>query len=204
MKKLILVFMCLAPVLCAVSCAGAEKVGEYVPGVNTEDGYSSDWLGMEFAPTENLYLATSEEIEELLEISADMLYVDEETGEEVLDWARVTTVYEMMATDEMTGDSVIVMAEKIGDTGIGVDEYIEVLKTQINTQLGVGAVYSSAAKATVAGQKYTRFAYTLNFDGVEIGQTMYLRKQGDRMIAICVTAENEAVENAIISCFKAK
>ena len=92
MKKLGLVLACLMLVLCtAASCsqpAAPAGTGEYAPGVCEDNKYSSDWLAIEFVPTSNLYLSTSDEISALLELSADMFYVDEETGEEYLDWAR--------------------------------------------------------------------------------------------------------------------
>lgn len=205
MKKIALVLSCLIVVLgVAASCGqSVAGVGEYVPGVCDNNKYSSDWLAFKFVPTKNLYLSSADEIEELLELSADMFYVDEETGEEYLDWARVTTVYEMMATDTETGDSVIVMTEKLGSDEIGVDEYIEALKAQMNEQSEITAAFADASQVKVAGGEYTRFAYTLTFEGIDIAQAMYLRKIGDRMVSICITAENEEAEAAIMACFKA-
>ncbi len=208
MKKLALVLACLTVVMCAFASCGEPAApagtGEYAPGVCEDDKYSSDWLAIEFIPTSNLYLSTSDEISALLELSADMFYVDEETGEEYLDWALVTTAYEMMATDTATGDSVIVMTEKLADGDIGVDEYVEALKAQIDTQTEISAAYADMTKVKLAGGEYTRFAYVLNYEGVDVAQAMYLRKIGDRMVSICVTAENEDAEADIMACFKAK
>lgn len=208
MKKLAFVLACLTFILCAVaSCAqtaSSAGEGEYAPGVCDDKKYSSDWLALEFVPTDELYLANSEEIDALLELSADMFYVDEESGEEYLDWARVTTVYEMMATNTENGDSVIVMTEKLANEEIGVDEYIEALRAQIDAQIEITATYSEPTEAVVAGATYTRFAYTLNYDGVDVAQAMYLRKIGDRMVSICITAENDSAEADIMACFKAK
>ncbi len=208
MKKLALVLACLTFVLCAVASCGVPATpagtGEYVPGACVDNKYSSDWLALKFVPTKNLYLSTSEEIDALLELSADMFYVDEETGEEYLDWARVATVYEMMATNTENGDSVIVMTEKLANEEISIDEYIEALKAQIDAQSEISATYSEPAGAVVAGADYTRFAYTINYEGVDVAQAMYLRKIGDRMVSICITAETEAAEADIMSCFKAK
>ncbi len=207
MKKLALVLACLMLVCTVAACARPAPVageGEYTPGVSDENKYSSDWLALEFVPTDDLYLVASEEINALLELSADMFYVDEETGEKYLDWALVTTVYEMMATNAANGDSVILMTEKLANDEIGVDEYIEALKAQIDAQPEIAATYLEPTKAAVAGADYTRFAYIINFDGVDVAQAMYLRKIGDRMVSICITAESEGAEADIMSCFKAK
>lgn len=183
MRKIALLLACCMLVLCcAVSC-GEGAVGEYVPGVRTESGYSSDWLGLTFVPSENMCLSTAEEVEELL--------------------GEGTTVYEMLATDIKTNDSVILMTEEVGDD-ISIEDYIAALKTQMNSQSGISAEFGNTKTVRVGGGKYTRIGYTITYDGYSVGQAMYFMKRGDQMVTICVTAADESSENVIMSCFKAK
>ncbi len=174
-----MLFMC-----CAVSC-GKKPTGEYVPGLLTENCYSSDWLGLEFVPNENMYLSTSAEIEELLG-----------SGEG-------TTVYEMLATDVKTNYSVILMVEKV-DNSLTVSDYIASLKTRMNSENAITTQFDKPEVVRVAGEKYTRIAYTITYGQYSVDQTMFFMKRGNQMVTICVTSSDKNIENEIMSCFRAK
>lgn len=205
MKKLTFILAALMLSLTLVTSCGVTNASSgYVHGTLTENGFESDWLGFEFVPTENLVMASEAEIEELMDMSADLLYTDEKTGKEIIDWAKVTTAYEMMATDITTQSNVIVMAEKLSLSNTTIEQYVEALKSQMGTQLDVSATYGELSEATVAGEKYTRFDYTISAYGIEVDQSMFLRKLDDRMVAICITATGEAEVEAFVACFKGK
>lgn len=187
MKKFaLLLAACMIFMCCAASC-GVQNISvpEYTPGVCTENEYSSDWLGIKFVPSEDMYLSTAAEIEELL-------------GD-----GEGTTVYEMLATDVKTNDSVIVMVETVED-GLTVSDYVDALKMQMSSSEGITAQFGKVEPVRIAGQKFTRISYTIVYGGYGIDQTMYFLKRGDRMVSICVTANDRSAEDAIMSCFKAK
>lgn len=195
MKKLSLILVCITLCTLFASCAGDA----YTPGVNTEDGYVSDYIGLEFVPTENMVMASADELEEMMSLT------DEE--KENLDWSQVVEAYEMMATDEVSGDVVIVMAEKLPDKSMTVEQFVENLKGEIS---GAGSEdsfevnFSEYSEVNIAGKKYMRFEYEIPMYWITFRQVNFIRKLGDRMVVIMIASSNEGAEEMFLSCFKAK
>lgn len=192
MKKLSLILACLIFCTLAASCGA----GAYTPGTTTENGYSSDWLGFEFIPTENMVMASADELEEMMNLT------DEE--KENLDWSQIVEAYEMMATDEASGDAVVVMVEKLSDKNMTVEQFIEDLKGEIAELEEYGITYDENRKVTIAGEEYARFGYGISLGGLNIRQVNFVRKAGDRMVVIMIASSSEGAEEAFLSCFKAK
>ena len=192
MKKLSLILVCI--ILCTLfaSCGA----GAYTPGITTENGYSSDWLGLEFIPTENMVMASADELEEMMNLT------DEE--KENLDWSQIVEAYEMMATDEASGDAVVVMVEKLSDKSMTVEQFVENLKKEVSGFEEYGITYDENKKVTIAGKNYTRFGYEISLGEFSISQVCFIRKISDRMVVIVITSSSEGAEEAFLSCFKAK
>ena len=192
MKKLSLILVCI--ILCTLfaSCAGSA----YTPGITTENGYESDWLGLEFIPTENMVMASANELEEMMGLT------DEEKKN--FDWSQVNEAYEMMATDKDSGDVVVVMAEKLSDKSMTVEQFVENLKKEVSGFEEYGITYDENKKVTIAGKKYTRFGYEISLGELSISQVYFIRKISDRMVVIMITSSNEGAEEMFLSCFKAK
>lgn len=203
MKKIALLLACLMLGMTLLASCGSTSSGAavYAPGATSESGFSSDWLGLTFTPTSGMAMLSQDEIFAMMDLGADAMGMDQSKVE----WAKMVTVYEMMATEVVTGSNVIVMTEKLSVKSITVEQYVDALKTQYNNQLGESAMaYDELGEATVAGEKYTRFVYEMTVNGVTVGQTMLLRKIDDRMVAICITATTADAEQAFINCFSAK
>ncbi len=193
MKKLSLI---LSLVIFCTAILASCGTSAYTPGTLTETGYSSDWLGLEFVPAENMVMASAAELEEMMNL----------TGEEKqnLDWSQVIEAYEMMASDPVNGDSVVVMAEKLYDKSTTVGDFIENLKEEISALSELGITYGEGGTVTIGGEKYTRFEYGISFGGMTISQTSFLRKLDDRMVVITITSSSEDAQEMFLSCFKAK
>ena len=195
MKKLSLILVCITLCTLFASCAGSA----YTPGITTENGYESDWLGLEFIPTDNMVMASADELEEMMDLT------DEE--KENLDWSQITEAYEMMATDKDSGDVVVVMAEKLSDKSMTVEQFVENLKGEIS---GAGSEdsfevnFSEYSEVNIAGKKYMRFEYEIPMYWITFRQVNFIRKLGDRMVVIMIASSNEGAEEMFLSCFKAK
>ena len=205
MKKLALILAALmlgATVITSCnSGAGDDVQKNYSAGTFNENGYTSEWLGLSFVPDKSVVMATETELHELMQISADSsaFYVDEATGEKVLDRSKITSAYEMMATDSQTGSTVFVMAEAVSDD-MTVEQYIEALKTQLSTQVE-GLIFDEPKTKKLGGEKYTCFGYGIEAYGVTLAQSMYLRREGDRIACICFTYSEDSEMEAFLGCF---
>ena len=177
-----------------------KKTATYVLGTSSEDGYYSDYIGLEFVPQGSMVMSTEEELYEAMGLGAEFVGIDKEK----YDWATVGNTYEMMATDITTGSNVIVMAEKLALKNITMDQYVEALKLQFAAVDAMKVTFDSVEEVTFAGQTYTRIDISNEVSGMTIKQVMLLRKIEDRMIAITITAMVDRDEEILLSCFKAK
>ena len=176
------------------------KEAAYVLGTSSEDGYYSDYIGLEFVPQGSMVMSTEEELYEAMGLGAEFVGIDKEK----YDWATVGNTYEMMATDITTGSNVIVMAEKLAFKNITMDQYIEALEKQFEGVDEMTVTFDSVTEVTFVGQTHTRIDLTTSVSGMSIKQVMLLRKIEDRMIAITITAMVDRDEEIFLSCFKAK
>ena len=208
MKKLSLLlafFMTLT--LCFASCGAKVDNTQFTPGVLDNNVYTSEWLGLSFTPTEEIELADPVELEYLMNPPENAYYTDEVTGEEKLDYSKLGTVYDMLATNIGTSSSALIMA-KYADAEMTVESYLESLKAGIESQLASESelgdiVYSESKSVKLAGEKYRTFEYSVNAGEMTLRQTMYIRKAGDRIANICFTYSSAAELESFLNCFKA-
>lgn len=145
-------------------------------------------------------MASDEEINSMMQAGVDTMYEDEETGEMMMDYAQLTTVYEMVAADITTGSNVIVMCEKLPLSGIEVDQYIEAMKAQMeNTTMDID--FGEPETVTLAGVDFSGLTYSLDANGVQTSQTMLLKKVGSRMYAVTFSYQDPAGYEALQACF---
>ena len=203
MKKLSLIIapLMLITVLFASCGTKVDNTAPYTPGVLSDTGFSSEWLGFDFTLAEGMEISDASELGQT--IPDDAKYTDEATGEELIDWSKVDITYEMMATVTETGGNAVVMTERV-DEDVNINKYVELIKNGFSSDEEISATYSALTSANIAGEKYTRFDYVMSIYGIEIEQTMFIRKMGDRMISICITATDDTEVDTFLSCFTAK
>lgn len=212
MKKftaILLSFLLLCSLLCA--CTPTENNNDnnssnnntppkYEIGTNTAAGWQSSWIGLQYKPDSTMVMATQQEIEAMMELGADVMF--EENGQQMIDWAKVTTAYEMMATNASNGSNVIVCAEKLSLSNMTASQYLDVLKTQLS------AVYSNANFSTPVTQKvggidFTRTDVTASLNGYSINQTYMVVKMEDRMVSLLFTCNATGALESMLASFSA-
>lgn len=177
-----------------------EPVEEYVPGERTETGYTSTTLGLQFTLPENMVMASDDEINQLMQVSADMMYEDPDTGEMILDYSQLNTVYEMMAIDVTNGSNVIVMSEKLPLAAMTEEQYIAAMEQQM-TQTTVDIDFGEPEPYTLGTTEFTRLSYSVAANGTQMNQVMLLKKAGDRMYAITVSYPDTVELAPLLDCF---
>jgi len=164
---------------------------EYKKGVLTETSFESEFIGIRFILPEGFVMATAEDIDEMMGIGAEIAGLDQKT----VDYANLTTVYEMMASSPTGSPNVIVLAEKLVLRGITEDQYIKTLKEQL---LSLSAMdYSFDDEITsvnIAGKEYKKLTVSANANGVDIMQNYIIRKADNRMVGFITTYTDDNTE----------
>lgn len=178
-----------------------EKVAEFEKGTQTETGFESEWLDLRFTLPEGFVMSTEEELLALIDLGKD--YIDENSDLNI-DYDNLESYYEMMASDVTTGASVLLMVENLKLSNITLEQYLETLKTQLET-----LSYTSVADVkteTIAGNEYSNMQMQGNQNGVVFTQYYVLRKIDNKITGFIITLpENSSIEeyNTIINSFTA-
>mgnify|MGYP004654955215 FL=1 len=173
---------------------------EYEPGTRTDTEYSNSILGFKFDCGYEYTMTRDEDLDKMMDAGIDIAYEDSEEGKRVKDFADITTVYEMMAMNDITNGSVLIMAEKVQSQEITEDQYISVLKTQLeNTELKYD--YKDISETELCGVVYTNLTYDVSADGSSYKQTMLIKRVGDRMVVISFTYFDESDFDDMLESF---
>lgn len=177
---------------------------EYTPGVSTESGYTNTTLGFCFTPSENIVLATPEEIDAMIQRSADLLYGSQPNGQAQIDQIQQTSTYEMIAVDVVNGCSVTIANEVLPMAGITEEQYIQGMIQQMEgTALSLDITQDGSQTLALGDTEFTCLTYTASANGVEASQTMLLKKIADRMCLICLAYASPEEYAALLDCFTA-
>jgi len=166
--------------------------GDYKRGVLSEAGYESDYLNIRFRPPAGFIMATEAEMFELMDLGAEIMDVDRE----LLDFAQLSTVYEMMATTPFGSPNVILIAEKLMLSSITEEQYYDALVSQLSSMPAIGMEYTFGDRpesVTIAGESYLKMAARLEAYGQVMHQDYIFRKLDDRMICFIVTYTEDTV-----------
>ena len=197
--KRILLSVLLLSILLLAACGGGAPADSYAPGNLGTQSYDSDWLSIVFTPGADMVLSTREEMNELMNLTAEQLKADGA----IADVSAIATVYEMMATNILDNSNVIVMAEKLAYENLSEDQYITALKEQF-AATGFTFTYEEVTETVLAGETYKNLSYRMEMNGVSVCQTMLIRKIGDRMAALSFTYPDTASRDALYACFTPK
>lgn len=213
MKKFIalfLSFMLLCGVLCACTPSSTDNNKDnnntapkgYEIGTLTTNSWQSSWIGLQYKADSSMVMATQQDMENMMNLGADVMFG--ENGQQMVDWAKVTTAYEMMATNASNGSNVIVCAEKLTLSNITVSQYLDALKTQ-TTSLGLytNINFSTPVTQKVGGIDFTRTDMTATFNGAVINQTYMVAKMEDRMVSLIFTCTASGALETMLAGFSA-
>ena len=177
-----------------------EPAEEYQPGERTDTDYTSTTLGLHFALPETMVMASDDEINQMMQVTTDMLYEDPDTGEMILDYSQLNTVYEMMAIDVTNGSNVIVMSEKLPLAAMTVDQYIAAMEQQLS-QTTMSIDFGDPEPYTLGSTEFTCLSYSVEANGARMNQLMLLKKVDDRMYAITISYPDTVELAPLLACF---
>lgn len=186
----------------AEDTAAAE--GEYVKGTSTETGFESEWLGLRYTAPEGMVMSTEEELNEVMGMGQEML--SEDFSELQLEYAKMSSVYEMMSKNEAGTTNIIVTVEKLPSSNFSVEDYAEAIKTNLKAVTTIAYTISDDLETvSVGGSDFTKITAQADYSGVNMHQDYYVRVIGDRAVSMALTYVDETASEAeaIINAFEA-
>lgn len=164
---------------------------EYIPGTKTDTEYVNESIGIKCTLSEDMVMATNEEINEAMENSLKELYGQEDTG---------TVFYEMMAVDVNTGGGVLIGYEKLPLSGISEKQYIKKAKKMLPETQQVIEMHDTV-ETELAGLTFMSFSNTLVVNDSEVTETFYVKKVGNTMVLIVFSYFTQENYEQLLSCF---
>lgn len=164
--------------------------------------YTSSFNGMSFTAPEGFEFSSEEEILSMLDIGTDIIGGD--NADLYKELASKTTIYDMMAQNASTGESVIIMYENLTAYGYDVDDftiddYVTAMESQFSLAASSGVNYESAGSgtATLCGKEFKRYDYNCEMTSYNYSttQSYYLSLENGLITGIIVSkgiSENEA------------
>lgn len=156
--------------------------GGYLPGVYTETGYESEYLGFRYTTPEGFVIASQEEMEEMSDAGEELL--SEDYSELQLAYADIVTINELMVSDSIGVVNFNITLEK---TSVDLETYLELFKEQLAGLSAMTIEVVGEEEAELAGSTYTKVNAKVESQGVIMWQDYYLKKQDDRIVAVIVT-----------------
>ncbi len=173
-------------------------INEYYPGVYTETGYESEFVGYRFTTPENVVLLTQEEREEAMGMSFDQM----DNQDPMAKYAEMATIMDMCAQME-TGTNVNMTLSMISGDDFTMDEFVTEIKKSLPAQ-GLTAT-EGYETVTFAGKEAAKFGGSMSMQGVMIYQEYYLFLDSDfcGMTTFTWIEGNEAEKQALVDAFAA-
>ena len=168
----------------------------YERGINSADGWKSEYMGLQFKVPDGLAMSTDEEMLELMQISLEIMDYEQQ----LIDYAKLNTVYEMMALD-LTGSNIIVMAEKLPIRSMTEEMYAEAIKQNLSAQNVAQYQIGDPYETTICGIDCIGVESTATTFGRSINQYYYIFKIDDRMFTIAITAATDDFLETALSAF---
>ncbi|MBR6815980.1 MAG: hypothetical protein IKM60_00550 [Clostridia bacterium] len=198
MRKILAIVLTIL-MLCAALVGCGKKEAVFQSGTISGNIYESEWLGIRYTAPAGMRMSTEEEIRDAMEIGNELLYEDGGDTE----WEDVASLYEMMAADDTTGENINIVTEKPQNKTMDEEAYAELVKLQLQKMDGTSISIGSVEPCTIAGLEFLEMQYSMELYGVTFHQSMFLHKQGDRMVIMTATYFDELGRSLLLSGFSA-
>lgn len=182
-KKTFVLFSVLLAVLlfAAGNCLAEDG---FQRGVRTDKSYINENIGIRIDLDDNYVMATDDDLYNLMGLGAELLEVDEK----LLDLAKISTIYDVLASNPVDGSSVMVMAEKVMLSNMTMDQYMAALLEQFK---GLGAEAAIDEPVSFCGHEWHTVIYAISASGVDAMAVSYLDRIGDRVVMIQFSGTSE-------------
>lgn len=160
--------------------------------------YVNEFANIKFNLPSGWSKYSDEQIAQVMNVGVELLNDDQKKLAEL---AQSMVIYGMVANDDTTKANVSVLLEK-PTMKITPESYATSLKQQLEAISSIQYKVNETATAKVGSEEYTALTSTASVSGVEIGQSYYIRAEGDYIITIIVTTTGEGQLDTILKCFE--
>lgn len=185
-------------------------------GTVSGNTYSSTFSNIKFEAPDGWVFATDEELSQSMNAGADVVGDDIGLKDAELNKKLIekTTIYDMMASNEYTGENVIVLYENIKAYGLDPEEfsetdYINQVKKNLTTMNNDTLSYTQKGgieTISIDGMDFTKTIFTAEIKGydVSIEQIYYVHKIDDYMVGMILSSGISGNDMSIYEkCFTA-
>lgn len=160
--------------------------------------YVNEFANIKFNLPSGWSKYSDEQIAQVMNVGVELLNDDQKKLAEL---AQSMVIYGMVANDDTTKANVSVILEKPA-IKITPESYATNLKQQLEAVSSIQYKVNEIATAKVGAEEYISLTSTASVSGVEIGQSYYIRAEGDYIITIIVTTTGEGQLDTILKCFE--
>lgn len=202
--KVLLMALAMTAVLAA--CGGnagkdTGAVGKYAKGTVTETGWESEYFGLCFTAPEGMSMVSEEQLEKMRGIARESLSGD--FSEQQLEYAELTSVYEMMSGVDGDITNVVVAADKLPGK-MDASRYVEMVEQSMAQASGVSyTLVSDDEIVKIGNEDYNKISYQVEAAGALVYQDNYVRVVGDRAITLALTYIDEGARDDVLNAFTA-
>ncbi len=179
-----------------------ETSGEFTRGSVDDDVYINEYADLSFKLPDSWEFYSDEDLAAIMNIAIDSFDNISDFQKEL---TKVQTIYDMMATDSLTGENVIVMYENLGLLGkssMTADEYADALSQQMNqVQTDFAYNFEKGEPYMIGDNEYAVLKASVDMQVASVYQTYLMRKVGDYMLCICISGNTEDYYDNIIGNF---
>lgn len=167
----------------------------YVRGEITETTYESEWIGLRYELPSGFTMSSEEDMDAILQAGGEIIYEDK--ADDIVDYAKMVMVYEMMAQDRY-GDVITLFVEK---TQFDIDTYVAAIKMQMGNVDEMDIRMDDGETVEIGGVEFEKYSLTLGYGGMEVKEDYYLKKKDDRMICMLIGYSDDEAAERIMSGF---
>lgn len=147
--------------------------------------YTNAFVDVKFVLPEGWTCASDEQIAEMMGLNAERL---NDEGKHLQDVSKLTSIYDMVATDAASGDTIQIMMEKLYEE-VTMERYIEAVSDNLTKMTDEYVIrIGDTGTQTIAGKEYATLMTSI--DGRDITQQYFFRQEGNYMISFLFTNRN--------------
>ena len=157
-------------------------------GITTSTSYTNSSLGINFILPSGWSFYSDAELADLIGSTADALNLS--NFSESLE--NGTNIYDMMAQNNTTNESVMVLFENVSNTGAAAataEEYVSTAASQLEY---LGYTASETTTTTLCGDTYATFTAFTTMQGVDITQQYYSKLVGNYAVSVILTSNGSS------------
>ncbi len=181
-----------------VTTGNETKTTDISRGEWNGNQYVNEFANIKFNLPSGWSKYSDEQIAQVMNVGVELLNEDQKNLAEL---AQSMVIYGMVANDDTTKANVSVLLEKPA-MKITPESYATNLKQQLEAISTIQYKVNETTTSKVGTEEYTALTSTASVSGVEIGQSYYIRTEGDYIITIIVTTTGEGQLDTILRCFE--